>query len=146
MAQPADHAALLARRDFVFPPGEYTEPEREILTGIGPVGVKLPKVRSRDGEPALFRSKLVPPYVRRTRSLDVALPWCGTFKIRTGALPNEAAIVASTSLPMSPVERRQPQLEWTGETIRGPPVRLSIRPRVWWPALVHPILGRRRWH
>ena len=30
------------------------QPEREILTGIGPVAVTLPKVRSRDGEPAFF--------------------------------------------------------------------------------------------
>ncbi len=35
MSQPADHAALLARRDFVFPPGEYTQAEREILTKFG---------------------------------------------------------------------------------------------------------------
>ncbi len=28
-------------------------PEREILTGIGPVPAKVPKVRSRTGEPAL---------------------------------------------------------------------------------------------
>jgi putative transposase len=49
-------------------------PQREVLTGIGPVMVKLPKVRGRDGEPAVFRSKIVPPYVRRARSIDVALP------------------------------------------------------------------------
>jgi uncharacterized protein YifE (UPF0438 family) len=35
MSQPADHAALLARRDFVFPPGEYAQAEREILTKFG---------------------------------------------------------------------------------------------------------------
>ena len=38
-------------------------PKREILTGIGPVSVRIPKVRSRDGEPLTFRSALVP--VRR---------------------------------------------------------------------------------
>ncbi|MGH9897064.1 MAG: transposase, partial [bacterium] len=50
-------------------------PEREVLTGLGPVPVKVPKVRSRTGEPVVFRSNLVPPYVRRTRTLDAALPW-----------------------------------------------------------------------
>lgn len=60
------------------------QPERDILTGIGPVAVKLPKVRSRDGAAALFRSRLVPPYVRRTRSLDVALPWLYLHGISTG--------------------------------------------------------------
>ena len=34
-------------------------PEREIQTGIGPVTVQIPKVRSRPGEPITFRSALV---------------------------------------------------------------------------------------
>lgn len=59
-------------------------PQREILTGIGPVAVKLPKVRSRDGEPAVFRSQIVPPYVRRARSIDAALPWLYLYGISTG--------------------------------------------------------------
>jgi len=36
-------------------------PEREILTGIGPVEVKVPKVRSRHGESGFF----IPPWSRR---------------------------------------------------------------------------------
>ena len=39
-------------------------PEREILTGVGPVSVKMPKLRSRGEEPVVFRSSLVLPYVR----------------------------------------------------------------------------------
>ena len=35
MFHPADHAALLARRDFQFPPGDYTPAERELLTKFG---------------------------------------------------------------------------------------------------------------
>ncbi len=34
-------------------------PTREIQTGIGPVTVQVPKVRSREGEPVTFRSTLV---------------------------------------------------------------------------------------
>ena len=45
-------------------------PERELQTGLGPVTVKIPKVRSRTGDPVTFRSALVPPYVRKTRSLE----------------------------------------------------------------------------
>ncbi len=37
------------------------QPERAIQTGVGPVTVKVPKVRSRDGKPVSFRSALVPP-------------------------------------------------------------------------------------
>ena len=36
-------------------------PQRAIQTGIGPVTVKVPKVRSRSGDPVTFRSALVPP-------------------------------------------------------------------------------------
>ena len=32
------------------------QPERAVLTGIGPVRVKVPKVRSRGEEPVVFRS------------------------------------------------------------------------------------------
>jgi len=48
-------------------------PEREVLTPVGPVKVKVPKVRSRTDEPVVFRSSLVPPYVRRAKTLDAAL-------------------------------------------------------------------------
>ena len=41
------------------------QPAREIQTGIGPVTVQVPKVRSRSGEAVVFRSALVPPYVRK---------------------------------------------------------------------------------
>ena len=50
------------------------QPEREILTGIGAVSVRIPKVRSRTGEPVTFRLALVPPYVRKTKSLEAPLP------------------------------------------------------------------------
>ena len=50
-------------------------PARPFQTGIGPVSVHLPKVRSMDGTPMTFRFTLVPPYVRRTKTLEAALPW-----------------------------------------------------------------------
>jgi putative transposase len=49
-------------------------PERSIQTGIGPVAVRAPRVRDRAGE-LKFSSRLLPPYLRRTRSLDELLPW-----------------------------------------------------------------------
>jgi len=42
--------------------------------GIGPVTVKVPKVRAKDGKPVTFRSALVPPYVRKSKSIEAALP------------------------------------------------------------------------
>lgn len=61
-------------------------PEREIQTGIGPVTVKIPKVRSRDGDPVSFRSVFVPPYVRKTASLEVAVPWLYLKGVSTGEM------------------------------------------------------------
>ena len=61
-------------------------PEREILTGVGPVPVKVPKVRSRTGESVVFRSYLVPPYVRKARRVEAALPWLYLKGIATGQM------------------------------------------------------------
>ena len=36
-------------------------PERELQTGLGPIRVKIPKVRSKTGEPVTFQSVLGPP-------------------------------------------------------------------------------------
>jgi transposase-like protein len=60
------------------------QPEREILTGLGPVAVRVPKARSRTEEPTVFHSHLVPPYVRRAKSVDAALPWLYLHGISTG--------------------------------------------------------------
>ena len=55
--------------------GSGYHPERSVQTGIGPVTVKVPKVRAKDGKPVTFRSALVPPYVRKAKSIEAALPW-----------------------------------------------------------------------
>lgn len=61
-------------------------PEREIQTGLGPVTVRIPKVRAKTGEPVTFRSALVPPYVRKTRSLEAALPWLYLKGVSSGEM------------------------------------------------------------
>ena len=77
-------------------------PEREVLTGIGPVSVRIPKARSRTGEPAAFRSALVPPYVRRAKSLDVALPWLYLHGISSGDMREAlSALVGSEAAGLS---------------------------------------------
>jgi len=62
------------------------QPERDILTGIGPVTAKVPKVRSRTGEPVVFHSALVPPYVRKAKSVEAAIPWLYLKGISTGQM------------------------------------------------------------
>ena len=48
-------------------------PEREIQTGVGPVKVRIPKIRSKNGNSVIFNSVLIPRYIRKTQSLEAAL-------------------------------------------------------------------------
>ena len=61
-------------------------PTRPLQTGIGPVSVRIPKVRSKTGAPVTFHSALVPPYVRKTKSLEAALPWLYLKGISSGEM------------------------------------------------------------
>lgn len=61
-------------------------PERELQTGVGPVTVRIPKVRAKTGKPVTFRSALVPPYVRKTKSLEAALPWLYLKGVSSGEM------------------------------------------------------------
>jgi transposase-like protein len=48
-------------------------PERSILTGIGPISFKRPRVRDNRSEHK-FTSKVLPPYMRKVASLDNLIP------------------------------------------------------------------------
>ena len=55
-------------------------PEREVQTGIGAVTVKRPRVRDRcdpqaTGGRIRFTSSILPPYLRRAKSVEALLPW-----------------------------------------------------------------------
>ncbi len=59
-------------------------PAREIQTGIGAVKVKVPKVRDRSGSGICFHFNLLPPYLRRTKSMEELLPWLYLKGLSTG--------------------------------------------------------------
>ena len=64
-------------------------PEREIMTGIGPVAVRQPRIRDREasaGERIRFNPTILPPYARRTKSLEVLIPILYLKGISTGGL------------------------------------------------------------
>ena len=69
------------------------QPERSLETGLGPVTIKVPKVRSRDGDPVTFQSALVPPYVRRTKSLDAAIPWLYLKGVSSGEMESALKVL-----------------------------------------------------
>jgi len=82
-------------------------PERQIMTGVGAVPVKVPRVRDRgeQAEKIRFTSSLLPPYLRKAKSVEELLPWLylkgistGDFQEALAALlgPNAAGLSSST--------------------------------------------------
>src|SRR4030095_9980508 len=70
-------------------------PEREVMTGIGPVAVRCPRVRDRVGEGPErigFSSAILPPYARRSKSLEVLIPILYLKGVSTGDF--EEALIA----------------------------------------------------
>lgn len=64
-------------------------PERKIQTGIGGIAIRIPRVRDRGSgqepeEIIRFRSSLVPPYLRRSKSVEELLPLLYLKGISTG--------------------------------------------------------------
>ncbi|MEO1918348.1 MAG: tetratricopeptide repeat protein, partial [Paracoccaceae bacterium] len=92
-------------------------PARPVQTGIGPVSVRIPKVRSKTGKPVSFRSALVPPYIRKTRSLEAALPWLKRARLcaeRVGAQPQ----LGNALNVLGDVARKAGDLELAEESLR----------------------------
>lgn len=58
-------------------------PQRTIQTGLGDIEVKAPRVRDR-AKQIQFSSVILPPYLRRTRSIEELLPWLYLKGISTG--------------------------------------------------------------
>jgi transposase-like protein len=76
-------------------------PARTIQTGIGNLPVKVPRVRDRSGE-IRFSSAILPPYLRRTKTIEELLPWL-YLPAAGGELPpagaHEAARAISARTP-----------------------------------------------
>lgn len=70
-------------------------PQRTILTGIGPVAVKQPRVKDR--RPAQqrekFTSAILPPYLRKTKSIEELIPWLYLKGISTGDFSEALAAI-----------------------------------------------------
>jgi putative transposase len=81
-----DHAHITdgAGRRRVVRNGHH--PERTIQTGLGDVEVRQPKVHDRrpPEEREHFTSAILPPYLRRTRSLEELIPWLYLRGVSTG--------------------------------------------------------------
>jgi putative transposase len=78
-------------------------PERAVMTGIGAVNVRQPRVRDRDpgGEDARirFRPSILPPYARRSKSLEVLLPILYLKGVSTGDFGEALAALLGKDAP-----------------------------------------------
>ena len=63
-------------------------PERNILSGLGKIKVRRPRVNDRrvgeDGTRVRFTSSILPPYLRKTKSIEELIPWLYLKGISTG--------------------------------------------------------------
>jgi putative transposase len=76
-------------------------PERTITTGIGPVAVKQPRVHDRRpaGQAEKFTSAVLPPYLRKTKSLDELIPWLYLKGVSTGDFSEALAALVGPDCP-----------------------------------------------
>jgi transposase-like protein len=92
-------------------------PKRSILTGIGPVEVEQPRVLDRRGtEGEVFSSKILPPYLRKTRSLEELIPWLYLKGVSTGDFSEAlAALVGPDAHGLSASTITRLKEVWEGE-------------------------------
>jgi transposase-like protein len=88
-------------------------PERDFLTGLGPVPVRIPKVRDRSGSGIKFNSALVPPYVRKAQRVEAALPWLYLRGISTGDMQEALSVLLGAEAQgLSPAVVSRLKAEW----------------------------------
>lgn len=82
----AEHAHLVderGRRQVVR--NGHAQP-RHVVTGLGPVEVKMPRVHDRrdELERERFTSSILPPYLRKAKSVEQLIPWLYLKGVSTG--------------------------------------------------------------
>jgi hypothetical protein len=80
---------------------------REIMTGIGPVAVRAPRIRDRVGtgeERIAFSSAILPPYARRSKSLEVLIPIRYLKGISTGGFERNVPTRGTDAIAVIPTE------------------------------------------
>ena len=90
-------------------------PEREVMTGIGPVAVRQPRVRdgaAAAGDPGRIRfsPSILPPYMRRSKSIETLLPILYLKGISTGDFSEAlAALLGKDAAGLVGIGHRPPE-------------------------------------
>ena len=93
-------------------------PERTIQTSLGDVPVQAPRVRDRAGE-LRFSSAILPPYLRRTKTIEELLPWLYLKGISTGDFSEALSALLGRAAPgMSAGTISRLKAVWTAEHTR----------------------------
>jgi putative transposase len=106
-------------------------PKRKIATGVGQVEVQQPRVRDRrpadQAEP--FTSKILPPYLRKTKSIEELIPWLYLKGVSTGDFsealkalvgPDCPGLSATTVTRLKAVWEEEFR-EWNKRSLKGKP-------------------------
>ncbi|ADH85088.1 IS256 family transposase [Desulfurivibrio alkaliphilus] len=108
-------------------------PGRTIQTGIGDVEVKVPKVRDRSGQGLKFNSSLLPPYLKRARSVDELLPWLYLRGISTGDYQEAlAALLGEQAKGLSANTISRLKAKWLAEHTKWRQRDLNGKRYVYW--------------
>jgi putative transposase len=102
-------------------------PARSVTTGVGEVVIQVPKVRDRSGSGIKFNSLLLPPYLKRSRSVEEMLPWLYLKGISTGDFgealsalvgPQAKGLSAGTISRLK-AKWQQEYQDWQGRSLRS---------------------------
>lgn len=104
-------------------------PERNITTGLGDVKVQQPRVRDRrpEGEKERFTSKILPPYLRKTKSIEELVPWLYLKGVSTNEFPEalqallgpDAAGLSATTVTRLKSHWEQEYTGWSKRSLEG---------------------------
>ena len=91
-------------------------PERTVQTGIGDVVVKVPKVRDRSESGIKFNSSILPPYLKRSKSMEELIPWLYLKGISTGDFQDAlVALVGEQAKGLSANTVSRLKAEWINQ-------------------------------
>jgi len=113
-------------------------PERAVLTPSGPVPVRQPRVADRrEGE--RYSSAILPPYLRRTPSLDALVPALYLRGVSTSAFPEALAAILGPGVGgLSPTNIVRLKQVWEQEFVGWSKRPLEGRRHVcWWADAVY---------
>jgi putative transposase len=94
-------------------------PRRKILSGNGQIEVEQPRVNDKridaDGNRIRFTSKILPPYLRKTKVIEELVPWLYLKGISTSDFPEALSCLGHDGSGLSPTTIVRMKEIWQGE-------------------------------